>query len=99
MILTKSQIKYLRSLAHNLKPVVRVGQNGLTENVMGEVNSALEYHELIKIKINVGERKDRDEILEKIMEGTKSECIQKIGNVAVLFRRNAQKPVISLGQL
>ena len=98
MVLTKSQIKYLRSLAHKLKPVVRVGQNGLTDNVMEEVRNALECHELIKMKINVGERKDRDEVLEKITEETKSECIQQIGNVAVLFRRNAQKPVISLAK-
>ena len=98
MKLTKSQIKYLRSLAHKLKPVVRVGQNGLTENVMDEVRNALERHELVKIKINVGERQERDDVLGKISEETKSECIQKIGNVAVLFRRNAQNPVISLAK-
>ncbi len=98
MVLTKSQIKYLRSLAHNLKPVVRVGQNGLTENVMEEVKNALERHELIKMKISVGEREARDEALQKICVETKSECIQQIGNIAVLFRRNAQKPVISLAK-
>ncbi len=98
MILTKKQIKYLRALTHKLKPVVRVGQNGLTENVLEEVRKALECHELIKLKINVGERQERDEVLQKICEETKSECIQQIGNVAALFRRNAQKPVISLAK-
>ncbi len=98
MVLTKSQIKTLRSLAHQLKPVVRIGQNGLTENVMEEIRSSLEYHELIKLKINVGDRQERDEVLQKITDETKSECIQQIGNTAVLFRRNAQKPVISLAK-
>lgn len=98
MILTKKQIKTLRSLAHQLKPVVRIGQNGLTDNVMEEIANALEYHELIKMKINVGDRQERDDILQKICEETRSESIQKIGNVAVLFRRNAQKPVISLAK-
>lgn len=96
MVLTKNQIKYLRSLAHKLKPVVRVGQHGLTENVIEEIKIALEHHELIKLKINVGERQERDEVLQRVCEQTRSTCIQKIGNVAVLFRRNTQKPVISL---
>ncbi|MFK8067466.1 MAG: ribosome assembly RNA-binding protein YhbY [Gammaproteobacteria bacterium] len=98
MILTKKQIKYLRSLAHDLSPVVRIGQNGLTENVLEEVKNALEHHELIKLKINVGERQERDDVLLKICEETKSRCIQKIGNTATLFRRNPQKPVISLAK-
>ncbi len=98
MVLTKAQIKYLRSLAHSLKPVVRVGQNGLTENIIEETKNALEYHELIKMKITVGDRQARDEVLATICEETRSECVQKIGNVAVLFRRNAQKPVISLAR-
>lgn len=96
MILTKSQIKYLRSLAHTLKPVVMIGQNGLTENVMTEIWNALEHHELIKLKLNLGDRQARDEALQKIIEETRSSLIQRIGNIAVLFRRNPQKTVISL---
>lgn len=96
MILTKSQMKRLRSLAHKLSPVVRLGQHGLTENVLVEIQQALECHELIKIKLNVGERQVRDDALQKIVTETRSECVQQVGNVAVLFRRNAQKPVISL---
>ncbi len=98
MILTKSQIKTLRSLAHKLKPVVRVGQHGLTENVIKEVGYALEFHELIKLKVNVGNRQERDEVIRKICEQTCAQNIQQIGNIAVLFRRNAQKPVISLAK-
>lgn len=96
MILTKSQIKYLRSLGHTLKPVVMIGQNGLTENVMTEIVNALEHHELIKLKLNVGDRQVRDEALLKIIEETRSSLIQQIGNMAVLFRRNPQNTVISL---
>lgn len=98
MILTKSQIKKLRALAHKLNPVVMLGQNGLTENVLEEINLALDHHELIKIKLNVGDRDLRNTTLDSIVSDTKANCVQQVGNTAVLFRRNAQKPVISLAK-
>ncbi|MBF8269349.1 MAG: putative RNA binding protein, partial [Gammaproteobacteria bacterium] len=50
-MLNKEQKKHLRTLAHNLDIVIWTGQHGLTENVMAEINTALDHHELIKIKI------------------------------------------------
>ncbi len=56
MDITKTQQKFLRSKAHHLKPVLWIGQNGLTESVTAEIELALNHHELIKIKLRVGDR-------------------------------------------
>ncbi len=96
MQLSNSQQKYLRSLAHQLNPVVRVGQHGLSENVMAEIEQALKHHELIKLKITVGDHAARDQVINTVLQESSAILIQSIGNVAVLFRRNRKKPVINL---
>ncbi len=96
MSLPNSQIRHLRSLAHSLKPVVMVGQHGLRDSVLEEIGIALDFHELIKIKISAGDRDLRDELVEKIIDETRAEKIQRIGNMLVLFRRNLKKPKIVL---
>jgi RNA-binding protein len=96
MRLTETQKKYLRGLAHQKKAVVMLGNQGLSENVMKEITTALKFHELIKIKVRVGDRKERDAILEQIV--TTQECllIQRVGNTATLFKRNTEKPKIQI---
>ncbi len=96
MILSKRQEKFLRTLAHDLKPVIWLGQHGLTGQVMNEIESALAYHELIKIKLRVGERGERDRIISGICQETGAENIQRIGNTVTLYRRNPDKPRIPL---
>ena len=96
MVITAAQKRFLRSKAHHLKPVVMVGQHGLSENVMNEVNLALDAHELIKVKLSVGDRDEKKNILGEIISNSKAELIQSIGHVAVLFRRNHKKPKIKL---
>ena len=95
-MLNKEQKKFLRSLAHNLNTIIWIGQKGLTENVMVEINNALDHHELVKMKIRVGERSLRDQTVEKICKATASEPVQKTGNTIVLFRRNLEQPKINL---
>jgi RNA-binding protein len=95
MPLSVDQKKYLRGLLHALKPVVIIGQNGLTENVNAEIDAALTYHELIKIKINA-ERDERETIVAAICEQHKAERVQYIGKMLSLFKRNKQKPRITL---
>ena len=95
-MLTKEQKKYLRTLSHDLKTIIWVGQNGLNENVMQEINYALDHHELVKIKIRAGDRKLREQTATEIRESTGSETIQKIGNVISLYRQNKQQPRIKL---
>ena len=96
MVITAAQKRFLRSKAHHLKPVVTVGQHGLSENVMNEVNLALDAHELIKVKLSVGDREEKKSILGEIISNSKAELIQSIGHVAVLFRRNHKTPKIKL---
>ncbi|MBG7601046.1 MAG: ribosome assembly RNA-binding protein YhbY [Gammaproteobacteria bacterium] len=96
MVITAAQKRFLRSKAHHLKPVVMVGQHGLSENVMNEVNLALDAHELIKVKLGAGDREEKKSILGEIISNSKAELIQSIGHVAVLFRRNHKKPKIEL---
>ena len=96
VVLDKSTLRYLRSLAHALKPVVRLGQNGLTDAVSRELDGALEHHELVKVKLSTSDKQARLEQLDALCKSARAECIQQIGHTATLFRRNARKPVIEL---
>ncbi len=96
MSLSNNQVRHLRGLAHALKPVVMVGQHGLKDTIMTEVDIALDVHELIKIKISVGDRDARDGIIQQIVDQSGAELVQRIGNTAVLFRRNPKKPKVVL---
>lgn len=95
MRLSDKQIRHLKGLAHHLKPVVRVGQHGLRDSVLAELEGALDVHELVKVKI-VAEKAGRIEIIGQLIEATGAELIQHIGQIAVLFRRNTQKPKVVL---
>ena len=96
MSLTNSQKKYLRQAAHHLKPVIWVGQNGITDSLINEIEQALEHHELIKIKLRLGEREERDEGINAICEKTNAENIQRVGNILTIYKKNNEKPVIKL---
>ena len=96
MPLTKKQQKYLSQLAQKLKPVIWLGQQGLTENVLAEINVALDHHELIKIKLRVGDRELRNKMIEDICEQSGADYVQRVGNVASLYRQNVDHPTIKL---
>jgi RNA-binding protein len=96
MSLTQKQKRQLKALAHHLKPVVMVGQHGLTEGVFNELESALDAHELIKVRLSGAERDERREMQQAICTRTDAQLIQQIGHVAVYFRRNLKKPRIAL---
>ncbi len=96
MTLTPAQIRHLRGLAHGLKPVVMIGQHGLREAVLEELGIALDHHELVKVKVSVGDRDARDAVIDTLLARTGAELVQRIGNMAVLFRRNPKRPRITL---
>ena len=96
MKLTNNQKKYLRSLAHDLKPFVMIGQNGLSESVLTEIDSTMLKHELIKIKLKVDNRKEKQQIMEKIIEFSHAEVVQVIGGVLVIYRPFEDNPDIIL---
>jgi RNA-binding protein len=95
MQLSDAQKRHLRGLGHHLKPVVWVGQHGLSDSVMLEIDQALDSHELIKVKI-AADRDTRQALTVEICEKTDAELIQSIGQMLVLFRRNPDKPRIAL---
>jgi RNA-binding protein len=98
MTLTENQKKHLRGLAHKLKPVVMVGQHGLKETIFEEVEIALDAHELIKIKVSVGDREERDAVIQEICTRSQAILVQRVGNIAIMFRRNPKRPRIELGR-
>lgn len=95
MPLSDAQRRHLRGLAHQLKPVVWVGQHGLSDAVKSEIELALDSHELIKIKI-AADRETRVALIGEICDSSTSELIQRIGQMAILFRRNPKSPRIAL---
>jgi RNA-binding protein len=96
MELTRPQEKFLRSLAHDRKPIIWLGQHGLTDKVLVEIETALDYHELIKIKLRVGNRELRDQTIVDICARTRAAAVQRIGNIVAIYRKNRQNPGIIL---
>jgi RNA-binding protein len=93
MNLNKKQIQHLKGLAHSLKPVVLLGNNGLTEAVVAEIDFALNHHELIKIKIPSEDRETKVLIVEAICRETKATKIQIIGKTLILYRQSPEKKI------
>jgi RNA-binding protein len=88
--LSEKQRRHLRGLAHELKPVIRLGNAGLTDAVASETARALHDHELIKVKAAAaGDREARDALFTELAQRTASALIHRIGNVAVLYRPHA----------
>jgi RNA-binding protein len=96
MPLSEAQRKHLRRLGHDRNPVVLVGQAGLGPNLVAELDRALRDHELVKVRARVGDRAERDRILSELAAATGSELVQRIGHVALLYRRNPDGPGILL---
>jgi RNA-binding protein len=96
MQLNDKQRRHLRGLAHDLKPVVMVGDSGLTDGVVRETERALHDHELIKIKVRAADRDTRDSLIGDLATRTRSELVNRIGHVAVLYRKRPDKTGIVL---
>ncbi|MGE8562010.1 MAG: ribosome assembly RNA-binding protein YhbY [Acinetobacter sp.] len=88
--------KRLRQIGHALNPVVMLGGQGLTENVIEETNRALNDHELIKVKIAGEDREARVAAITEIAQVTGAEIVQSIGKIALLYKKAAkQNPKLS----
>ncbi len=96
MSLTKNQIKTLRGLCHSLKPIIMIGQKGLTTEVLDELEIAINHHELVKIKIAMDDRDARKEMIKDICDQSQSENVQVIGKTVSVYRKNEKNPVIEL---
>ena len=92
MELSENQRRFLRGRAHALKPIIQIGNNGLTDAVAKETERALHDHELIKVRAPGADREARDALLAELATRTRSALVHRIGHVAVLYRANKAKP-------
>lgn len=93
MTLSNKQKQYLKGLAHPLKPVVQLGQNGLTEGVLAEIDMALAHHELIKVKVPSDDREEKTLMMDAIVRETKAIKLQVIGHVLIIYRQSDEKKI------
>ena len=91
MTISNTDKKRFRQIGHGLNPIVTIAQKGFTENIREELNRALNDHELIKVKLAVGDREVKRELTEAICTDLNAECVQSIGHVILLYRA-AKKP-------
>jgi RNA-binding protein len=96
MQLSNAQKRYLKGLAHHLNPSVLMGQKGVTDGVLGEINEVLDRYELIKVKMNEGERLERDAMVSHIVSSTGASLVQVIGKTMILYRARPKNPEIKL---
>jgi RNA-binding protein len=94
MPLSEKQKKYLRRLAHPLHPLVMLGNSGLTEGVLLELDRALADHELVKVSVRLSDRAARNAALASLSQRTSSELVQRVGHVGVYYRQNRQSAKI-----
>ncbi|MDH5469275.1 MAG: YhbY family RNA-binding protein [Gammaproteobacteria bacterium] len=86
MSLSEQTRRELRTRGHTLKPVVSIGNAGLSPAVMREIELSLAHHELMKIKITGGEREQRSDMIAQICAKLGAELVQSIGHIALIYR-------------
>lgn len=96
MTLKESQKKFLRGLGHQLKPTLIIADAGLSEAVLREFETTIAHHELIKVRVRAGDRENRDTLIADLCKQGAALLITRIGNVALVYRKNKDKPKIRL---
>ena len=96
MPLSGKQRRYLRGLGHNLEPIVQIGKLGLTDAVTAAVDTALDEHELIKVRIGTECPDDRHDVAERLAPAVKSEIAQVLGRTLLLWRKRPKDSKIQL---
>lgn len=95
-MITSKQRRYLKGMAHDLDPIVYIGKNDLTDNVIKEIDSLLELRELIKVKIQESSLLEPKKTANEIADILDAEFVQAIGRKFVLYRRSKENPQIVL---
>lgn len=96
MNLTEKQRKLLRGLGHKLKPVITVGQAGVSDALLKELKQSLAHHELLKVSVRVADRATRDNTIADLVGHSGAQLVQATGNMALLYRRHPKTPKINL---
>ena len=94
--LTGKQRRHLRALGHHLDPVVQVGQDGISDAVVGQAHAQLDVHELIKVKIGESSPQDRHQAADMLAARTQAQVAQVLGRTVLLYRPRKDKPQIVL---
>jgi RNA-binding protein len=92
--LSGKQRRHLRGLAHDLKPIVWVGQNGISDGLIDNLEAALIAHELVKVKVH--DKDDIESAAKALHEATGAQLAQVIGKMLVFYREHPEKPAIKL---
>lgn len=95
-MLTGKQKRFLRAKSSQEKPIFQVGKSGVTDNMIVQINEALEKRELIKIKILQNCLEDKHVVSESIAEGTNAHIVQIIGNNIILYKQSEENKTIEL---
>lgn len=98
MALTADTKKRFRTIGHDLKPVVTIAGNGLSDTVLMEVHRALEDHELIKVKLAIEDREARKAIAKELCQKSHSDIVQTIGKILLIYRE-ARKPKLKTSNI
>lgn len=96
MNLTERQKKFLRRTAHSLKPVLSSGDKGITSAFVQELDTTLEHHELLKVRIRAGDRDSRDTVIDEITSRLGATLVSRVGNIATLYRPRRKNPLLVL---
>jgi RNA-binding protein len=95
-VLNGKQRRFLRGLGHHLEPVVQVGKDGISEGLVAALDTALQTHELIKVKLGESAGADRRAMGAALAESGAADLVQVLGRTVLLYRRRAEEPAIQL---
>ncbi|WP_175614904.1 ribosome assembly RNA-binding protein YhbY [Piscibacillus halophilus] len=95
-MLTGKQKRFLRKEAHHLNPIFQVGKDGVNENMIHQIEDALEKRELIKVSILQNCFEDKHSVAEQLVEGAGAELVQIIGNIIVLYKESEENKTLEL---
>lgn len=96
MALTSKQRAFIKKKAHDLEPLVRIGKDGVTENLIQSILEAIDSREILKVKILQNCEKEKEEVLEELSGRNEFEVVGLIGRTIILYKENKDKPVISM---
>ncbi len=91
MTLSNQQRKTLKAKAHHLKPLIRIGQKGLTDNLIEEATQTLDRHELVKVHIAQDDRQQRDDAAQELANRCAATIVNQIGKTCVLYKKSDTK--------
>lgn len=95
MNLTEKQKQALRRQGHTLRVLVQTGNLGLTPAVMKQINEALDYHELIKVRVLADDREAKKAMIANIVAETGAELVQNVGHVILIYKLNPERKRIT----